>query len=130
GGGAKQVTPDENGRFRTERARLIQRRQGFVVVTIVQVGLGDLRECWSKGRQLRMSSPERAEIFQRAIASTESEIEARQIPLRERAAGLRRISGPTLQFGTRRFSLRTVKLVQLREHARKIDVARPVFDEI
>src|SRR5437667_12864766 len=96
-----------------QRACLIQDREGFAVIAIAYLELCEFQERLDKSRQLGMSSPERVEIFQSPITSTESEIESRQIALRECTAWRRRISCPALEIGAGRLVFETLKPVQL-----------------
>ena len=84
----------------------------------------------SEDRQLRMSALQRAEMFQRAVASPKSKVEPRQIPLGKGAAWLGRIPRPAIKFSARRFSFASIKLVQFRENARQISIRGPMFDKI
>src|SRR5260370_35490564 len=86
---------------------------------------------FQKGRsedwQLRMSAPQRTEMFQRTVASPKSKVESRQIPLGKGAARLGRVPRPPIKFSARRFSFPSIKLVQFRENARQSSLRGALF---
>src|SRR4051794_40161954 len=70
------------------------------------------------------------EVLQRLLAAAQTKIGTREIPLRKRAARLRRIVRPAAEFVPVGLPLGGVELVQLRENLRQLRIRGMVLDEI
>src|SRR5262249_39577376 len=126
----KQVNAIQHRRVRAQSARLVQDRESFLEMPIFHFQLRVFQQSRRQNWELRTGPAQRSERLQCPILPPEPKVESREIPLGKRAARFGWITRPTVEFGARRLFLSAVKLIQLRENTRKIDIERTMLDKI
>ena len=126
----EQIHPVQQGRSGPQRTRIIQNRERFIEVPILDLELRELNEGFRQHRQPGGISAQLTEGVQGIVTSSGAQLGSREMPLRKRAARLDRILRPAAQLLARWLPLGAIDLIELLENHRQLRIGRMMFDEI
>src|SRR6267143_527401 len=112
----QQIDSFQPGRVGTKRSRIFEDRQRFIKTAIIDLELRKLEETSGQGWRLRVGASQLAECPQCILATPGAQFTSGEIPLRERAARLDGIVGPSPQLLVRRGAFGPVELIELFEN--------------